>query len=50
MLGDGAAHLVDQVGSYVEAGADGVIIAMRSPFDLEALEAVADQVLGAFAP
>jgi hypothetical protein len=50
VLGDGAAHLVDQVGAYVEAGADGVIVALRSPCDLEALEVVADQVLPAFAP
>jgi alkanesulfonate monooxygenase SsuD/methylene tetrahydromethanopterin reductase-like flavin-dependent oxidoreductase (luciferase family) len=49
VLGDGAGQLVDQIGAYVEAGADGVIIALRSPFDHEALEAVAANVLPAFA-
>ncbi len=49
VLGDGAGHLVDQIGAYVEAGAQGVIIALRSPFDHEALDAVAANVLPAFA-
>lgn len=42
-------ELVDQVGRYVDAGASWVILAMRSPFDLEGLEHFAATVLPAFA-
>jgi F420-dependent oxidoreductase-like protein len=42
-------ELVDQVGRYVDAGAEWVILAMRSPFDHDALERFAGSVLPAFA-
>jgi alkanesulfonate monooxygenase SsuD/methylene tetrahydromethanopterin reductase-like flavin-dependent oxidoreductase (luciferase family) len=41
-------ELVDQVGRYVDAGAEWVILAMRSPFDHDALERFAASVLPAF--
>jgi alkanesulfonate monooxygenase SsuD/methylene tetrahydromethanopterin reductase-like flavin-dependent oxidoreductase (luciferase family) len=31
-------EIVDKIGQYVEAGADQVNIALRAPFDLEAVE------------
>ena len=31
-------EIVDRIGQYVEAGADQVNIALRAPFDLDALE------------
>ncbi len=42
-------ELVDRVGRYVEAGAAWVILALRSPFDLDGLEHFAATVLPAFA-
>jgi alkanesulfonate monooxygenase SsuD/methylene tetrahydromethanopterin reductase-like flavin-dependent oxidoreductase (luciferase family) len=42
-------QLVDRVGEYVDAGAEAVILAMRTPFDLDALDRFADTVLPAFA-
>jgi F420-dependent oxidoreductase-like protein len=41
-------QLVDRVGSYVDAGADWVILAMRSPFNRDNLEQFAADVLPAF--
>ena len=32
------AEVVDRIGQYVEAGADQVNLALRAPFDVEALE------------
>jgi alkanesulfonate monooxygenase SsuD/methylene tetrahydromethanopterin reductase-like flavin-dependent oxidoreductase (luciferase family) len=43
-------QLVDQVGAYVEAGAEWVILAMRTPFDRDGLERFAADVLPAFSP
>jgi alkanesulfonate monooxygenase SsuD/methylene tetrahydromethanopterin reductase-like flavin-dependent oxidoreductase (luciferase family) len=48
LMGEGQ-ELVDRVGEYVEAGAEAVILAMRTPFDLEALDRFAETVLPAFA-
>jgi len=31
-------EIVDRIGQYVEAGADQVNLALRAPFDLDALE------------
>jgi F420-dependent oxidoreductase-like protein len=42
-------QLVDRVGEYLDAGAEAVILAMRTPFDLDALDRFADTVLPAFA-
>ncbi len=47
-MGEGQ-ELVDRVGEYIEAEADAVILAMRTPFDLEALDRFAETVLPAFA-
>ena len=47
-MGEGQ-ELVDRVGEYVEAGAEAVILAMRTPFDLEALDRFAATGLPAFA-
>ncbi|HKY13606.1 MAG TPA: LLM class flavin-dependent oxidoreductase [Microthrixaceae bacterium] len=38
------AEIVDGLGRYLEAGADQVNLAMRAPFELAALEAIADAV------
>lgn len=40
-------EMVDRVGRYVEAGAEWVILAMRAPFDRDALERFAAEVLPA---
>ena len=41
-------EVIDRVGAYVEAGAEWVILAMRSPFDRDGLERFAAEVLPAF--
>jgi F420-dependent oxidoreductase-like protein len=38
-------EMVDRVGAYADAGADWVILAMRSPFDRDGLERFASEVL-----
>ena len=38
VLGGSVEQVVDQIGRYVDAGADQVNIALRAPFDLDALE------------
>lgn len=48
LMGEGQ-ELIDRVGAYVDAGAEGVIVAMRTPFDLEALDRFAETVIPAFA-
>ena len=48
LIGEGQA-LVDQVGAYIDAGAEGVILALRSPWDEGALDRFAEAVLPAFA-
>ena len=47
LMGDGQ-ELIDRVGEYIEAGAEGVIVAMRTPFDTEALDRFAETILPAF--
>lgn len=48
VLNGSGQQLVDRIGEYVEAGAEGVILALRSPFDVEAMEAFAAEVVPAF--
>ena len=48
LIGSGQ-QLVDRVGEYLDAGVDGLIVAVRSPFDPDALTAFAEAVLPAFA-
>jgi F420-dependent oxidoreductase-like protein len=38
VLGGSVAEVVDRIGNYVDAGADQVNLALRAPFDLDALE------------
>ena len=38
MLFGTSAQVLDRVGAYADAGAEGLNIVMRAPFDLEALE------------
>jgi F420-dependent oxidoreductase-like protein len=42
-------EIVDRVGRYIDAGAERVILALRSPFDREALDRFAHAVLPAYA-
>jgi F420-dependent oxidoreductase-like protein len=46
-LTGGVQEMVDKVGAYVDAGASYVILALRAPFDREALERFAAEVLPA---
>ena len=48
LMGEGQ-ELIDRVGEYVDAGAEAVILAVRTPFDLEALDRFAETVIPAFA-
>lgn len=48
LMGEGQ-ELIDRVGEYIDAGAEGVILAMRTPFDTEALDRFAETVIPAFA-
>ncbi len=48
MLFGTAQQVVERVGAYLDAGAEGLNIVMRAPFDLEALEAFAEVVIPAF--
>lgn len=38
------AHMVDQLGRYVEAGAQQINLAMRAPFEVDALDALSDAI------
>ena len=49
VLTGSAAAITDRIGDYVDAGAEWVILAMRSPFDVEGLDRFAEDVLPAFA-
>lgn len=42
---DGADRLLEQIAGYIEAGAEGIIFAMRAPFHSELLEQLAGDVL-----
>ena len=44
-----AQQMIDHIGNYADAGAQTVIVALRAPFDPDALERFADEVLPAFA-
>ena len=44
-----AQQMVDHIGRYADAGAQTVIVALRAPFDLTALERFGGEVLPAFA-
>ena len=48
VLTGSAAAITDRIGDYVDAGAEWVILAMRSPFDVEGLDRFAEDVLPAF--
>ncbi len=48
MLLGTASQAIDSIGAYIDAGAQGLNIAVRAPFDWEALEAFAQEVLPAF--
>ncbi|MEI7592025.1 MAG: LLM class flavin-dependent oxidoreductase [Actinomycetes bacterium] len=48
LVGDTAA-ITDRVGHYVDAGADWIMLALRAPFDLDALERFATEVVPVFA-
>jgi probable F420-dependent oxidoreductase len=50
VLAGSPAAVADRVGAYVEAGADWVVLALRAPFELGALEAFASQVAPLFRP
>jgi alkanesulfonate monooxygenase SsuD/methylene tetrahydromethanopterin reductase-like flavin-dependent oxidoreductase (luciferase family) len=39
---------VDQIGKFIEAGAQQVNLAMRAPFDIDAIQAFTEQVMPAF--
>lgn len=41
-------EVIDRIGAYIEAGADGLHLAFRPPVDWEAYEAYIEQVLPVF--
>lgn len=43
-------QVVDRIGEYVDAGAQGLNIALRAPFDWDAIQAFHEEVIPAFAP
>ena len=43
-----ASEVVDRIDEYADAGAQGLNIALRAPFNFEALQAFAEEVLPAF--
>jgi alkanesulfonate monooxygenase SsuD/methylene tetrahydromethanopterin reductase-like flavin-dependent oxidoreductase (luciferase family) len=47
LVGDVAA-ITDRIGAYVDAGAEWVILALRAPFDLDALERFSTEIAPAF--
>ena len=48
MLFGTASEVIDGIGAYVDAGAQGVNIALRAPFDWEALQVFVEEVMPAF--
>jgi alkanesulfonate monooxygenase SsuD/methylene tetrahydromethanopterin reductase-like flavin-dependent oxidoreductase (luciferase family) len=42
------AEVIDRIGAYRDAGAERIILALRAPFDLEALALFRERVLPAF--
>jgi alkanesulfonate monooxygenase SsuD/methylene tetrahydromethanopterin reductase-like flavin-dependent oxidoreductase (luciferase family) len=49
MLFGTTAEAIDRIGAYADAGAQGLNIALRAPFNWDALQAFAEEVLPAFA-
>ena len=49
MLFGTAGQVVDRIGEYVDAGAQGLNIALRAPFDWEAIQAFYEEVIPEFA-
>lgn len=45
LLSGSPAEMADRIGSYVDAGADWIILAARAPFDLAAIERFATEVI-----
>ncbi|CAB4668517.1 unannotated protein [freshwater metagenome] len=43
-----ASEMLDQVGAYIESGAQQVNLAIRAPFDTEAIDWFAAEVLPSF--
>jgi alkanesulfonate monooxygenase SsuD/methylene tetrahydromethanopterin reductase-like flavin-dependent oxidoreductase (luciferase family) len=41
-------QVIDRIGEYLDAGAEWIIVALRAPFDMEGLQALAEEVLPAF--
>ena len=41
-------QVIDRLGAYRDAGAERINLALRAPFDLEALEIFRDEVMPAF--
>ena len=48
VLAGSVPQITDRVGRYVEAGADWIVVALRAPFELDALEAFAAEVVPQF--
>ena len=48
MLFGTASQVIDRIGEYVDAGAQGLNIALRAPFSWDALQAFAEEVVPAF--
>ncbi len=49
ILAGSPAQITDRVGQYVDAGAEWVILALRAPFEMDALEAFVSDVVPSFA-
>jgi F420-dependent oxidoreductase-like protein len=49
MLFGTAAQVIDRIGEYRDAGAQGINIALRAPFDWDAISAFQEEVIPAFA-
>ena len=49
MLFGTAAEVVERVGAYIDAGAQGLNIALRAPFDWDAIQAFSEDVIPQFA-
>jgi len=49
MLFGTPAQAIERIGAYVDAGAQGLNVNLRAPFNLEALQAFAEEVVPAFA-
>ena len=43
-----AAQVIDRIGEYADAGTQGINIALRAPFDWDAIAAFQEEVIPAF--